>query len=304
MKRCRYWRNRIPEAIYKELDAKTREKMESHLAACGGCARLYEGMAAAVRKMEARPAPDRAPEFWQSYWQRLESRMARDPEASDGAAAERGARSASGPGQSRSPLALPVWAYGTAGALLFIVIGIFIGRVLFRPAAGHLALVRTTSSETAPGGHLAPASGPAAPSIALRASRYLKRSRVLLLAVVNSDTRDEDPFRLNLPLQKKTSGELLQEAVVLKKELRSSDRRLERLISDLEMILRQISNLASDSSDSDIELIRAGVEGRDILFKIDLNEVRRPKGKPGAGPSPGSWGDDRKPAKIETAAEA
>ena len=90
--------------------------------------------------------------------------------------------------------------------------------------------------------------GPSAPSIALRASRYLKRSRVLLLAVVNSDRRDEDPFRLNLPLQKKTSAELLQEAAVLKKGLRSSDRRLERLISDLEMILRQISNLTSDST--------------------------------------------------------
>ena len=290
MKRCRYWRKRIPEAIYGELDPRTREKMERHFAVCGGCALLYDGMAAAVRKMEARPAPDRAPEFWKGYWDRLESRMALDTERSEGIRARR--------------FSLPVWAYGAAGAVLFIAIGIFIGRTLSRPPAGPLALVRTTSSETAPGGRLAPASGPAAPSIALRASRYLKRSRVLLLAVVNSDTRDEDPFRLNLPLQKKTSAELLQEAVVLKKELRSSDRRLERLISDLEMILRQISNLTSDSSDSDIEIIRAGVEGRDILFKINLNEVRRPAGKSGAGSSPGSWGDDRKPARIKTAAEA
>ena len=290
MKRCRYWQKWIPEAIYGELDPGTREKMERHFAVCGGCAGLYERMAAAVRKMEVRPAPDRAPEFWEDYWDRLESRMARETEASEGVRARR--------------LSLPVWAYGAAGAILFIAIGIFIGRTLSRPPAGQLALVRTTSSQTAPGRRLAPASGPAEPSIALRASRYLKRSRVLLLAVVNSDTRDEDPFRLNLPLQKKTSAELLQEAVVLKKDLRSSDRRLERLISDLEMILRQISNLTSDSSDSDIEIIRAGVEGRDILFKINLNEVRRPTGTSGAGSSPGSWGDDRKPARIKTAAEA
>ena len=290
MKRCRYWRKRIPEAIYGELDPRTREKMERHFAVCSGCAGLYEGMAAAVRKMEVRPAPDRAPQFWEEYWDRLESRMTRETGVSEGVRARR--------------LSLPVWAYGTAGAILFIAIGIFIGRTLSRQPAGQLALVRTTSSETAPGGRLAPASGPAAPSIALRASRYLKRSRVLLLAVVNSDPRDEDPFRLNLPLQKKASAELLQEAVVLKKGLRSSDRRLERLISDLEMILRQISNLPSDSTDSDIEIIRAGVEGRDILFKINLNEARRPTGKSGAGSSPGSWGDDRNPARIKTAAEA
>ena len=304
MKRCRHWRKRIPEAIYGELDPGTREKMERHFAVCGGCALLYDGMAVAVQKMEVRPAPDRAPEFWEEYWDRLESRMARETGASEGAAAEREARSAARPGRLHRPLSLPAWAYGAAGAIVFIAIGIFIGRTLSRPPAGQLAQVRTTSSETAPGGQPVLEAGPSAPSIALRASRYLKRSRVLLLAVVNSDRRDEDPFRLNLPIQKKTSAELLQEASVLKKGLRSSDRRLERLISDLETILRQISNLTSDSTDSDIEIIRAGVEGRDVLFKINLNEARRPAGKSGAGSSPGSWGDNRNPARIKTAAEA
>jgi len=285
MNRCRYWRNRIPEAIYGELDAKTREKMERHLAVCRECAGLYEGMAAAVRKMEARPAPDCSPQFWDGYWDRLESRMARETEASEDAAKGE-ARPAGRRQRPRRRSAFPVWAYGLAGAVLFIAIGIFIGRTLLRPTSGLPALARTTSSETVPGGRVAPEAGQVGPSLALRASRYLRRSRMLLLAVVNEDPQDGDPFRLNLPLQKRTSEELLREAVVLKAGLRSSDRRLERLVSDLELILLQIANLSTDSGVSDIEVIRAGVEDGDIFFKINLSEIRRPAGTSGAGLSP------------------
>lgn len=281
MKRCRYWRNRIPEAIYGELDAKTREKMERHLAGCRGCAGIYAGMAAAVRKMEARPAPDREPEFWAGYWDRLESRMALETDVS-------------------RPFALPVWAYGTAAALLLIALGIFIGRTFLRPVAELPTLARTTSSEAVAGGRLAPAAGDGAP-LAVRASRYLKRSRMLLLAVVNANPQDEDPYRLNLPLQKKTSEDLLREAVVLKAGLRSSDRRLEKLVSDLELILLQIANLSTDSDVSDIEVIKAGVEDRDIFFKINLSEVRPPAGKPGIGPASASGGGDRDKAKLRAA---
>jgi hypothetical protein len=301
MKRCRSWRNRIPEAIYGELDEKTREKMERHLAVCEGCAGLYEGMAAAVRKMEARPAPDREPEFWEGYWDRLESRMALDVDASEGAAAERESGPAGRSRRSPRPFPLPVWAFGTAGAVLLIAIGIFIGRTFLRPVAELPAVARSTSSEAVTGERLAAGTGDAAP-LAVRASRYLKRSRILLLAVVNASPQDVDPYRLNLPLQKKTSEELLREAVVLKAGLRSSDRRLERLVSDLELILLQISNLSTDSDVSDIEVIKAGVEDRDIFFKINLSEVRRPAGRPSAGPASASWGGDRDKAEVRAAA--
>ncbi len=295
MKRCRYWRKRIPEAIYGELEPKTREKMERHLAGCRGCAALFERMAAAVRKMEVRPAPDRPPQFWEGYWGRLEARMGLEAEASE--------RARAGSPRPRT-LSIPAWAYGLAGALLFLSLGIFIGRTVLRPGAELAPLVRTKSSGIAPGGQPALETGRVEPALAVRASRYLKRSRVLLLAVVNSDPKDEEPFRLNLPLQKRTSEELLQEAAVLKKGLGSADRRLERLISDLEMILLQIANLTSESEDAAIEIIRAGVEGRDILFKINLNEALRPAAKSSAGQTPGSWGGNGEPAPVRTAAEA
>ncbi|MBE3124332.1 MAG: zf-HC2 domain-containing protein [Acidobacteria bacterium] len=304
MKRCHYWRNRIPEAIYGDLDIKTREKLDRHLAVCERCSDVYSGMAVTVRKMDARPAPDRPPQFWESYWDRLEWRMAHEIGESEGARAGRKGHPAGGPLSRHRAFSVPRWAHGAAAAMVFLTLGIFIGRNLLRPPAEPPLLTRVMPSEPAPGGQPVLETGPAASPLAIRASRYLKRSRVLLLAVVNSDPRAEDVFSLNLPLQKKTSEELVKEAMVLKKEFRSSDRRLERLISDLETILLQIANLKSDAGPSAVEIIKAGVESRDILFKIDLNVVRRSAGKSIVGQSPGPWGENRNQANVKAAAKA
>ncbi len=94
------------------------------------------------------------------------------------------------------------------------------------------------------------------------------------------------------------------EAAALKKEIGSSDRRLERLISDLEMILLQIANLKPDPDISDIEIIKAGVESRDILFKIKLNEARSPTARSSAGLAPGPRGLDRDRVSAGSAAIA
>lgn len=280
MTRCRHWRKAFPEAIYGELDGRVRGKMERHLARCESCSGLYEKMAAAVRKLDVRPAPDREPPFWEGYWDRLEARMGRE--------------AAAAPGRRRPAVSLPAWAYGAAGALFFIALGVFIGRTIVRPRPELQQTARVTSSPGAV--ETAIEAGSDAAPLAVRASRYLKRSRVLLLAVVNADPRDDEPLQLNLALRKKTSEDLLREAAVLKKGLGSSDRRLERLISELEMILLQIANLAPEPDDADIAFIRAGVESRDILFKINLSEVRRAAGKPIAGRAPGPWGPAREPS--------
>lgn len=283
MRGCRYWKTRIPEALYGELDARTRGGLERHRAACPECARLYEDLAGAVRKMEARPAPDRSPEFWAGYWDRLESRMAR--EAAVAAAAPR--------------LRLPrlAWAYGAAGAVLFVALGIFIGRTFFRPAAMSRSLIAMAPATPPQEARLTPQGGSLEPAFDVRAARYLRRSRTLLLAVINTDTKGGEAFRLGLPFQKKASDELLQESAVLKKELGRSDPRLERLVSDLEMILLQIANLKPDPDIAAIEIIKSGVESRDLIFKINLREARRP-----AGPAGG--GDAKRPGNTRPGAAA
>jgi hypothetical protein len=275
MRNCRAWRKRIPEAIYGELEPEARGGLDRHLASCGKCSGIYRALSKTVEQMSVRPAPDREEAFWEGYWDRLGRRMALETEGQESARAAGEAGPADAPLRRRAAFSVPRWAFGAAGAALFLALGIFLGRSIFGPRTELNPSARLTSTETSHAGQPGLGTGHVDPQLALRASRYLRRSRVVLLAVVNSDPRAGDFFSLGLPLQKKGSEELAQEAVVLKKELRRSDPRLERLVSDLELILLQIANLKPQPDASAVEVIKAGIESRDIFFKINLSEVRR-----------------------------
>jgi hypothetical protein len=85
------------------------------------------------------------------------------------------------------------------------------------------------------------------------------------------------------------SRELVNEASGLRVDLKAAkERRLERLIGELEMILVQLANLKAEADLPSIEIIKAGAELKDILFKINLSEMRRDSGnsKPPALPAP------------------
>jgi hypothetical protein len=300
MKKCSYWRKQIPEALYEELDTSSRSELELHLNTCGRCAGLYRAMAETVKQMDIRPAPDREAEFWEAYWDGLERRMARVTSGRN----EKEAKETTGTNESAfkpgRALGLPRWAYYALGATLLLVSGIFIGRTFFRQAIELAQSTDEVPLKSAPNVQSKVATTVAESPLAARASRYLKRSRVLLLALVNFDPEAEGTFGLNLPLQKKTSEELIQEAAVLKKELRSSDRRLERLVSDLEMILLQIANLKSGTDVAAVEIIKSGVQNKDILFKINLNEVRRSAENDGIEIVPKGSSPDHKGPNVKT----
>jgi hypothetical protein len=283
MKRCRAFEKRIPEAIYGELESKARGELDRHLASCRKCSALYRALAETVGQMSARPAPDREADFWAGYWDGLERRLARESVRSEAGKAKTEAKAPVS--AIRPSRAFPIrrWVYTAAGAAVFLSVGIFLGRTFFRPSPD----LGPASRGAGEGPSFV---APAEPSLGVRASRYVRRSKVILLALVNSDPGTEEFFSLGLPLQKKTSQELVLEAAALKKELRSSDRRLERLVSDLEMILLQIANLKPQADSSAVEVIKAGIESRDIFFKIDLSEVRRATGDEEAGRAPGTSG--------------
>jgi hypothetical protein len=111
--------------------------------------------------------------------------------------------------------------------------------------------------------------------VSQRAFNYIQRSKLIVLAISNFDTENHDPYTLDLPYQQQVSRELVQEASWLKEELSGRhQRRLQELISDLEVILLQIANLETDSDVSTIELLQDGVKSRGILFKIHLAQFK------------------------------
>jgi hypothetical protein len=265
MAECRKMKSLFLESLYGELDMDRKESLKRHLAGCRECSEEYEKMAVTLRTMSKKAAPDPGQEFWDGYWDKLELRMKRDGLFEPSAAESR----------KRPRIRFgffPRWAYGAAGAVAILAVGILIGRLFFsRP----VILSRQAPTGTP---SVLPASGTG--DLTLRTSRYLERSKVILLALVNFDPEKQDVYGLNLPRQKEVSNELVKEASALKGDLKNAkERKLEKLVGDLEVILMQIANLKSEYDLPTVEIIKAGVENKDVLFKISLNEMRRTEKK-------------------------
>ncbi len=223
----------------------------------------------AIMRFKERVRPDPGREFWDGYWDRLQARLAAEPEPGPvpepAPAAPRLVR------RSRPARRILAWAAWPAAAAVLVAAGILIGRW----SRGPVAVV--------PG----PETGLRAAGLDVRTGRYLDRSRRILLALTNYTPATKDPYGLDLPGQKAASNELVQEASSLRSDLaKARERKLERLVGDLETILRQIANLeASDDIDA-VHIVQAGVAGRDLLFQINLAGLRigdsRPSNESGA----------------------
>jgi hypothetical protein len=70
------------------------------------------------------------------------------------------------------------------------------------------------------------------------------------------------------------------------------------------MILLQIANLKPQPDASAVEIIKSGIESRDVFFKINLNEVRRATSGEGTERGPGRPAVNPKAPGVKTAPRA
>jgi hypothetical protein len=261
MSECKKCQDLFGEAFYEELNAEQKNFLESHISVCEGCESEYTDITSTLKVMEKRnrPEPDQA--FWNGYWNRLARRI--EEEKTLTPKSESWWRSF-----GRAFTFAPKWAFQTAAALLLVVLGIYIGRMIFSPTAFEVQQVRQQ-----------PTIGSQAEQSAEythRAQNYIERSKLILLALINFDPETEDPYALNLPFQQQVSRELVREASFLKQGAADSDqRRLRNLITDLEVILLQIANLESERDFEAIELVKKGMDSRGILLQIRISDFHK-----------------------------
>ncbi|MGD8539962.1 MAG: hypothetical protein PVI66_14700 [Candidatus Aminicenantes bacterium] len=256
MSDCEKYRNMFVDALYEELSTEDNPILKKHLRECDSCRNEHDELAATMDTMSQRIRPEPDPEFFGRYWDRLAKRM--DKERVARTAGIRWWESIF----TRRRQVFPRWAYQAVASVLLVVVGIFLGRMVFTPAQVADQPVSMVQAVTAPGPQI---------NVSQRAFDYIQRSKLIVLAISNFDPENQDPYALDLPYQQQVSRELVQEASWLKEELSGRrQRRLQELVSDLEIILLQIANLEADSDISAIELVQDGVKSRGILFKIHL----------------------------------
>jgi len=255
MDECRHIQKIMIDALYDALGASEREQFQTHLAECPACTDQYAELQSTLTLMDRREIPEPDPVYWQRYNEKLERRLSREVSP------------AGSPGAFRRNLRgwfrwEPQWGYRIAVGMALVVLGIIIGRVYLAPS-GPVA----TNSATGP--------VPAQNAAVIRQTRdYLERSKLVLMGLVNMDQEQEAEFMQNFSVQQDVSQALVKEAGVLKKELAAPrQERLRELVSELEMILRQIANLDKQYDMDEIRIIRMGVRQKFLLFKIHVEEL-------------------------------
>ena len=264
---CQHYEALIAEKVFGDIGPKEEQRLEAHLEACSACRLLVHEMEATLQITAARIRPQPSAVYWEGYYERLEARRRREERRSE--RASRLTEWLRVPGRLNLAVLMPAprWAYQLSGAAALLAVGVLIGWLLFG-----------SGSADAPGIAEGPPGEAPVQAVSLneRAGRYLDRSKVLLLGLVNMDPGEQEPLPLSLASQQQVARELIDESNALKTDLAGSDERLMRaLIDDLEVILLQIANLEASSDLPAIEMVQRGVDRRAILLKINLTEMRR-----------------------------
>jgi Putative zinc-finger len=261
MKGCKRTRGLFIEALYGKLDPEENLFFERHLTSCPACAAEFKALEETGRAMNRRIRREPSREFWDGYWDRLSRRLEMEKETG----VEKELRSW-GKWPHRIVDWAPRWTFQAAAALALTIAGILIGRTVFFP---HRLPVEAAH----PAAEALPVL-PATDEAIIRARSYVDRSKLVLLALVNYDPSSETPYALDLPFQKQVSRQLVKQAGGLKSDLKEPGRRrLRDLITDLETILIQISNLESRNDLEAFAFVRQGIESRSVFLKINLSEM-------------------------------
>jgi len=299
MKDCSTFETLMTEVVSGAADEADRLRLEDHVAGCPACQSEYEARSALIQRISTVERPDPGDAFWDGFYGRLEDRMAEEglETATAASAGGSGSTSVSGipaqpSGRSGSLSTLihhvrrllapaPAWSLQLAAAVLLVSIGVAIGR---QTPDEHVA-ERVPGSEPLTEQDATPYDIRQA-SLERQALDTIGRSRTLLLGVVNFDPALEDPASLDIPTRRAVARRLADDARTLKADLAGSDRRrLSELISDLEIILLQIANLEANADIPEIEILQSSVDRGAIMFKIDVEQMRRTNGF-GAPPDP------------------
>ncbi|MFQ5628248.1 MAG: anti-sigma factor family protein [bacterium] len=257
---CKKCNNLFIEALYGEIETEQQHAFDAHLAGCEKCTSAFREMQSTLQVMSKRKQVEPDTAYLDRFWAQLA------PELQKATGEQKNA------GWSwRAVLPkirlTPKWALGFAGATALLISGILIGKFYFGAPSNHTQFAE---------GRLYSTSEAKYAEVAQRSDRYLERSKILLLGLVNFEPTEFDSTVLNMRYKKQLSRELVREASVLKDELADTrQRRLQKLVGDIEIILLQIANLEAAQDFPAIEIIRSSVDRKGILFKINLEEMRR-----------------------------
>lgn len=255
MDKCKKTKSLFEKALYNELQESEYSDFNIHMQKCDECNREFSELKETLHLFQNREREEANPQFIENLWDNI------TPEIEKIDIQRNWFNLFLNNLKTLFRLEF-TWSKQLATGLAILIIGVFIGKYLMNPEVTVIATENNLIDNQQ--------------IVQAKANRYLNRSKVLLLGLINYNPSLENIDAINLPKQKEISQKLVAQASELKNELKNpSQRKLKELISDLEVVLLQIANLESEYDLSGIDLVKTGVDKRGIFLKINLQKMQQ-----------------------------
>ena len=250
---CQTCENKLSNYVDNTLSGVELAAFQKHVKACSKCSaelNAFQTILSESSLLEKLEAPE-------SLWSRIESEL--DAPAPRFLAKIRDTLAEFGENLA-SILKIPAPVLQLAGVVAVLILGIVIGRY-FLPVVHQVDLAQQVSAQKEN-----------IELIEQRTNRYVEKSKILFLGIVNADAADiEDSDWMT---EKTMAQDLVREASFLMDNLSQMRKeRIRLLVEELELILLEIAHLEKEHDAENIELIKSGIDQKWLLLKIYLHDM-------------------------------
>jgi hypothetical protein len=229
--KCKKCKEKIILHLYGELNETEKADLEKHIKDCPECARDFAYTQNVFQALD--DAKQETPDAdWEKCWREIDSSVQDEPR------------------KQKSFFLAPRWVYASAALIIVFVLGAFIGKLWFFPAQ---------ESPLGP--------GISQDSMNMALKEYIDDLKPVLMEYANyaaSNGREETVL-----MDKKFVRGLLIQNLLLKDLVAKSNPSFIPLIEDLDIILKELSNMQTGDREMP-SLIKELIHEREILFKIEI----------------------------------
>ncbi|MCI0706855.1 MAG: zf-HC2 domain-containing protein [Ignavibacteriae bacterium] len=252
MKAQKHVRDLLYDFHRGELSQDDRRKLEEHLAGCKRCAKAAEEIRVLMQTVpvpQTKPSDALSERYWDAFSYNVMNRVRSEEN-------QHSVRKISFAEYLRS-----VFLYQRR-SLAAISVGLTIVAVV--------VLTRQFGNVDPPGtDQLAEQQGDIqTPTVQARLDQYFRKSQILMVGLMNM--KPENGNGVDLSVEQAVSRELIREARFLSQQ--NIDERTRVLIANLEKILIELANMEKQYDLPDIEILRAGINQENLLFKLRMGE--------------------------------
>jgi bacterioferritin-associated ferredoxin len=236
--KCKGVEKKIVLYLYDEVSPAEKRQIKKHIGSCRDCGRLIEENRQLLQVLSRGEKKEATPQ-WDRYWGHVIQRVNR--------------------AESKPWLARPSlrWGFTLAGFAFFLILGFLIGRIFLMDTQKRLNGMALNGQYSRQ-------------SVLIR---YFEDMKPVMLDLSNTSFSDNDQKEM---IDEEVIESMLIQTRLLQRRFLHQDPYVEALLTDIEMILTEVSNRVPGDRDT-VKSVRDFINDRDVSIKIDLLHQRARK---------------------------